>query len=328
MKRVNWQTERIWSINMKKVITIIVTYNRKELLKECLDAVLGQTYSQTNIFIIDNASNDGTYNFLKGNGYLDIANIVYSRLEKNCGGAGGFYEGIKRAEKLNPDWYWLMDDDTIPDTDALEKLILARSKINHRVGYLASCVEGINQEPMNLPEIDITVTDNGYSNWQEYLRYGMVRIRMATFVSLLVSGEAVKKCGLPCRDYFIWGDDSEYTTRIAKYYAAGYLVGSSKVCHKRTGSKNLSLVNETEKNRINQYFYGYRNGLVNSLIYGKKTKVVKELCFRLFTIVNCIGTPYGVEKAYIILKGSISGFKSYSCFKKYILKQIKQEGTE
>ena len=83
----------------EKIAAVVVTYNRKELLKECLDALLRQTYSVDSIILIDNASNDGTPEFLKENGYLDNPKIDYVRLPENTGSAGGFYDGVKRGYK-------------------------------------------------------------------------------------------------------------------------------------------------------------------------------------------------------------------------------------
>ena len=86
---------------MEKVIAVIVTYNRIKLLKECLNAVLSQTYKVHKIVLIDNASTDGTADlFIKGGEY-DKDVIDYRRMETNLGGAGGFYEGIRFAEIWN-----------------------------------------------------------------------------------------------------------------------------------------------------------------------------------------------------------------------------------
>lgn len=47
-----------------KVIAVVVTYNRKKLLLECLDAIFQQTYSISRLILIDNCSTDGTMNEL------------------------------------------------------------------------------------------------------------------------------------------------------------------------------------------------------------------------------------------------------------------------
>ena len=161
--------------------------------------------------------------FIKGGEY-DKDVIDYRRMETNLGGAGGFYEGIKICRDMECDYVWIMDDDTIPYTDCLEKLMSARSKIEGKIGYLASSIIGPDGEPMNVPAIDMRPAKNGYPHWYKYLSDGIVQISRATFVSILVPYDAIKKCGLPCKDYFIWGDDSEYTMRISKYYAPAYFV--------------------------------------------------------------------------------------------------------
>lgn len=150
---------------MEKVIAVIVTYNRIKLLKECLNAVLSQTYKVHKIVLIDNASTDGTADlFIKGGEY-DKDVIDYRRMETNLGGAGGFYEGIKICRDMECDYVWIMDDDTIPYTDCLEELMSARSKIEGKIGYLASSIIGPDSEPMNVPAIDMRPAKNGYSQF-------------------------------------------------------------------------------------------------------------------------------------------------------------------
>jgi rhamnopyranosyl-N-acetylglucosaminyl-diphospho-decaprenol beta-1,3/1,4-galactofuranosyltransferase len=52
------------------VCAVVVTYNRKNLLLECLEAIRRQTRPVDGIYIIDNASDDGTPELLKENGYI------------------------------------------------------------------------------------------------------------------------------------------------------------------------------------------------------------------------------------------------------------------
>ena len=51
------------------VCAVVVTYNRKNLLLECLEAIRRQTRPVDRIYIIDNASDDGTPELLKEKGY-------------------------------------------------------------------------------------------------------------------------------------------------------------------------------------------------------------------------------------------------------------------
>ena len=103
----------------ERVCAVIVTYNRKALLKECLEAVLAQTRPPDHVLVVDNASTDGTAEMLRE----EFPQVEVLRLPENQGGAGGFHEGMKRAYEEGFDWLWLMDDDTIPRPEALEALL-------------------------------------------------------------------------------------------------------------------------------------------------------------------------------------------------------------
>jgi rhamnopyranosyl-N-acetylglucosaminyl-diphospho-decaprenol beta-1,3/1,4-galactofuranosyltransferase len=103
------------------VAAVVVTFNRKVLLCECLDALLAQNVAVDRIVLINNASSDGTEDYLREKGYLGNELIDYVRMPINGGGAGGFHEGVKRAYEAGFAWLWLMDDDVEPLPDALRK---------------------------------------------------------------------------------------------------------------------------------------------------------------------------------------------------------------
>jgi len=112
-------------MSKETVAAVVVTYNRKHLLKECLDALLAQTRPIDAIIVMDNASTDGTPEFLEAQGYLTNPIIDYVRLSENTGGAGGFHYGVKRGYEQGFDWLWLMDDDVKPVNSTLAELVAA-----------------------------------------------------------------------------------------------------------------------------------------------------------------------------------------------------------
>ena len=73
-----------------RLAAVVVTYNRKQLLVECLRALLRQTVCIDRIFIINNASTDGTNEYLEEQGLLSYASINLENMNQNEGGAGGF----------------------------------------------------------------------------------------------------------------------------------------------------------------------------------------------------------------------------------------------
>ena len=260
---------------MKKVEAVIVTYNRKEMLVQCLEAVLNQNVKLDTIIVIDNCSTDNTQGFLEEKGYLHNEKILYRRLESNTGGAGGFYEGMKIAREMNPDWVWIMDDDVIPEKNCLEELLNADMITKEEVSFYASAIRNDEGVAMNVPKI-FRNQYTKYTDWYHYLEDGMVQIVKATFVSLLINGKAIEKCGLPWAPFFIWGDDSEYTQRLIRDFGPAYMVGASKALHLRGSAEELSIVKETNVNRIPLYFYLYRNNLIGFWEY--EDALYKFLC--------------------------------------------------
>lgn len=224
---------------MKKdrIAAVIVTYNRKELLQKCIESLLHQTYPLDKIFIIDNASTDGTQTFLEERCYFKNQNIIaYIRLEKNIGGSGGFCEGIKRAYEDGYDWIWIMDDDTEPAQDSLQQLV--------RYVYLNQTSPSVLAPAVLASNGEILLSTRGYLNLQkiwplpfrilkakDYHTSDYIEINFASFVGILLSKEAVWCVGFPNPNFFIYGDDVEYCIRLRKC-ARIYLIPKSIVYHK------------------------------------------------------------------------------------------------
>lgn len=305
------------------VIAIVVTYNRKLLLKECLISILNQSYPVERLIIVDNCSTDGTDTMIRSDIQLKDDRISYIRTERNLGGAGGFARGLKIVEDSSQDWIWIMDDDTIPDPSALENLIrVIKENPLDKISFLASCVKGIDGEPMNVPVIDDRPTPNGYADWYFRLNKKMVKILTATFVSILISHNALNSVGLPCVEFFIWGDDTEYTTRLTRYYGSAYLVGDSDVCHKRVNAKKLELKSESDIGRISNYFYYYRNNIILTRFYSGITATLRLILKDIFYALKQIRTVHGILKFKIIISAIGSACINYNKFKNYINSQI------
>lgn len=289
-----------------KVCAVVVTYNRKDILLQCLTAILQQTIKIEKLVIVDNNSTDGTEKLLEEQGYFDNKVICYQKLMENTGGAGGFHEGMKIARSMNPDWVWIMDDDVIPERNCLEELLKADAITREEVSFYASAIRNADGMAMNVPKLNRKQFTK-YIDWYQYLDNGIVQITKATFVSLLINGKAIQKCGLPWAPFFIWGDDSEYTQRIIRDYGPAYMVGTSKAIHMRGSGEELSIVRETNVNRIPMYFYLYRNNLIGFWEY--ENALYRFLCMGklgLDFFLVLFKAQYKGKKMKVILKAFFS----------------------
>lgn len=210
---------------MKKVVAIVVTYNRLEFLKKCIAKLQEQTYELEHIVVIDNASTDHTSKYMSLKAAEDTK-IIYCRMQENLGGSGGFAAGIKKATELNNDYLWVMDDDTIPTKEALEKLLAADKLLNGNWGFLSSNVRWTDGSPAKMNQLTTSQI------WSDHIEKGLVTVKTGTFVSLLMKNKDVTNIGLPISEFFIWGDDTEYTIRLSKKLA-GYFVNDSIVTHEK-----------------------------------------------------------------------------------------------
>ena len=102
---------------------VVVTYNRKALLIECLEALARQTHRLERVLVVDNASTDGTLEALEASGIAGRVPVDYLRLKRNGGGAEGFHYGVREALRSDTGWIWLMDDDCEPTPACLADLL-------------------------------------------------------------------------------------------------------------------------------------------------------------------------------------------------------------
>jgi rhamnopyranosyl-N-acetylglucosaminyl-diphospho-decaprenol beta-1,3/1,4-galactofuranosyltransferase len=220
------------NLPMYDICAIVVTYNRKELLCECLDALLAQTYPPQRIYVIDNNSGDGTYALLDQKGHLTNPCIDYEKLPENIGGAGGFSHGLQKAHRAGHDFYYLLDDDAEPKNDAIEKLA---AFLNKGYGAYASAVYS-NYELKetnyrgNFDFCDFYPVLHKALRLEEYAKES-VSIDMASFVGFLISHHAVTQIGFPKTEFFIHYDDTEYCIRLSKVSKI-LMIPASVIYHK------------------------------------------------------------------------------------------------
>lgn len=273
------------------IAAIVVTHNRLQLLKECIAALEAQYRKPDEIIVIDNGSEDGTSEWL-----LQQTSVTHLR-QANTGSSGGQHTGMDLAWRKGHDWFWCMDDDTIPQPGALAALIGAPAISMRETGLLASVVRWTDGtiHTMNAPQIAGTTTllnkfrfDHAQAakqlaNFLQIIKDHCVEISTATFVSALVSRRAVEEAGLPLKDMFIWGDDTEFTTRINRHFKM-YCVLTSEVVHKTFSNEGPPRRNIRPDQSL-KYYYGVRNTLVVFRSEGTSWLITSSKITVFFTIL-------------------------------------------
>lgn len=296
---------------MNSTIAVVVTYNRLELLKEGIQAILGQT-SPCDILIVDNASTDETpiwaKDFIKTH-----PTVFYENTGANIGGAGGFNYGMRRGVEMGYDYVWIMDDDAIAKPNALEELQKADQKLRQKssaYGFLASVVYWTDG---SLCEMNRQRTKTHYilpEDVEKALKNKvMIPIETATFVSLLIPSETIRAVGLPIKEFFIWSDDVEYTVRITIHHKMpAYIVPESAIIHKTNNNVGSSIVRD-DAERIDRYRYAIRNGN-----YAYRHYSARHFCSYLYTLTKSwfriwfCSKDHKIKRSHVLISSFWKGF--------------------
>jgi dTDP-4-dehydrorhamnose reductase len=291
---------------MDQIFAVVLSYKRQGLLKRCLDGISAQSRPCAGIIVVDNASNDGTEEMLLQS---QLANLKVYVLSDNTGASGGFSAGFRIAYQQGADFVWMMDDDVIPEPDALEKLLEADQRLaehNQPRSFLLSMAFTENGLLTNVPRIDERTNAIDYENWPALLHLGVVPVRPATYVSILVPRQTLTRHGLPLAPMFMWGDDTEFTLRISRD-TPGYLVAASKVLHLRRISGAIDILREPDPKRIELHRHLVRNELFVARKYFRKRRVLGLFTSRLALVAGMLIRGQ-FAKARIISTGLMESF--------------------
>ena len=207
------------------LVAVVVTYQRLEKLRVTLARLLAAPADLlTAAVVVDNASTDGTADFLSGH---NDPRLTVIRCDTNLGGAGGFERGMRAAvARFDPDWIVVMDDDARPQPGALAAFH-AQKPSGWDAVAAAVYYPGGGICEMNRPSI------NPFRHLPSFLRTALrgrggfhippaaydgppSAIDVASFVGLFLSRAAIARAGYPDGGLFVYGEDGIYTLGLSQ----------------------------------------------------------------------------------------------------------------
>lgn len=256
-----------------KYAIVIVTYNRKQLLRECIRRVTNQTVPAADIIIVNNASTDGTRIYLDELGKQDkIYDII--NLPQNIGGAGGFSVGIEHAATKEVECILIMDDDAMLSKNYMELLLLARSDKPQYKAFAG--IVKVNGKIDLFHRRSISKAGMMFKKYgEEKYHSSYFECEMASFCGMLLDVSVVEKIGLPHSYYFICHDDAEYSLRVSEY--SKFLVVTDAILDHKT-----KLDNDVHPRRYDwKDYYSIRNRI---LLVNEHGTIIDKM----FTIVDIL----------------------------------------
>ncbi len=283
------------------IAVVIVTYNRIVKLKKTLDSYCKQSLKPEYLIIVDNASTDGTSEFLdKWKLEKEKFCKIIIHAKSNLGGSGGFHLGEEAALKLEVNWILIADDDAYPNPDYLERLItFIQEHKNERISAVCGKVLQHNSFDNEHRVIKTTPLNGQWKRklTKQELSMDYLRIDLSSYVGILINKEALKKVGLVNKDYFIWLDDFEHCVRLHEYGDI-YCIPSCTIVHDCSEGHDEKVSWKT--------YYGYRNQI--DLFRRHYSK--QFLYFTLLMIVKAVLCPLkgkSFTEAKVRLNGIFDG---------------------
>ncbi len=267
----------------ESVAVVIVSFNRVALLQRCLIGLEAMTRVPDAIYVVDNASTDGTAQLLIDATARGVLPLHVITPVENLGGAGGFHLGMTRAWSDGWDRVWLMDDDVVPAPDCLEvmlahpgpALMAVREDLHGALCEKAATVFDLASPWRIRPKREMV--EDRYPSREQMPE--QVPLENVAFEGFMVTREVIERVGLPDPGFFIFYDDVDYAVRVRR---AGFTI---------LGLRDAVLVRQLDFDQQHDMrgwkgYYMYRNLFVVHRRYGESLLVRwKPLLITLVVLV-------------------------------------------
>lgn len=210
------------------IASVTVVYNGETVLRRHLESIRGQTRSVDEIIVVDNSSSDRSLALLQN----EYPNVTILKLPDNLGVGGGLNAGLEYAAlRKGHDWVWIFDQDSAPEPDALQQLLLARHHLNGAQKKTAIL------SPVCVDPRTGMITRGLAWRGAQLLPTAVKDDQPITFFDSVVSSgslicrSAIQTAGLPRSDFFMDFVDHEHCLRLRR---AGFMIAAvrdSRVQH-------------------------------------------------------------------------------------------------
>ncbi len=225
--------------NTHKIAAIVLSFSREEDLKKVIFSLKNQTRELDEIIVIFQGTNPKILEWLNAQTGITV------KQQGNIGSAGGFTSGLKMSIAKGYHWTWLLDDDAIPELNALEEMTICPYFDYKKTSLLSSVVMNPNREVYMSP-----AAMNSNLWYGNVMQDGCVPIYGSSWIGCLISSQSVIDFGLPVEEFFMYDEDAEFTSRVASQRSA-YCVIKSIVIHYQKGSF------DPFKNKVDMLKHGY-----------------------------------------------------------------------
>lgn len=265
---------------MARVIVLILSYNGKSLLEDCINSYLGNNYSNFKIAVIDNGSTDGTKEFIES--YFPQAKVL--RTDINLKYSGGLNFGLKYAFKMQKaDYVLISNNDVVADKNLISALV-ETGEAHKEAGFIIGKVY-YYEKPDTLQTVgkkfDPVLWNGGHIGQGEIDtgQYDQIAERAwCDDIFWLVKRELYEKTGGYDTEFAFQGEDFDWQVRAKQL---GYKIMYTP--HAKLWHKESMTIGKTSPFKA---YYDARNPLIVHMKYRSADEFRKFFHIRLKSILQ------------------------------------------
>jgi GT2 family glycosyltransferase len=218
--------------NLPKVFVVVLNYNGKASLLECLRSLHNCSYPNLEIIVVDNASNDGSLEIAKNT----YGNLIYIKNSKNIGFSSGNNIGIRYALEKFGEYVFLLNNDAEVQKDTILDLVEFAQK-DASLGIVSPII--LNKKDSGVwfagGKIDWLKMRATHKN---IVPAKPMQIEYASGCAMLIKNIVFKKVGLFDEDYFLYYEDTDFSLKTLRNNFQIFLLPSAKISHWEHSNKN------------------------------------------------------------------------------------------
>lgn len=237
-----------------KLAVIIVNYNVKYFLKQCLESVYNSTSLENiEVYVVDNDSKDGSVEMV----VESFPKVKLIANKKNVGFSTANNQAIKET---NADYVVLLNPDTLVQSDSFEKVIKFMDEHPDAGGLGVTMIDGngkfLPESKRGLPTPEVAFFKIfGFSKiFPKSKKFGKYhlgyldknethKIEVLSGAFMAMRMETLDKVGLLDEDFFMYGEDIDLSYRITQGGYENYYFPGTTIIHYKGESTKKSSVN-------------------------------------------------------------------------------------
>lgn len=213
---------KMLNLNEEPLVTVnILSYNRKDELRNTLTKVFELDHKNIEVIVVDNASSDGAPEMVE----REFPNVNLKKLDKNIGIAG-WNKGFEAAKG---EYILVLDDDSYPDYESIGKALNCFH--DESVGIVYMPVYNLHHKQLEGNNIDV-------NNPQTFIGCGG-----------LIKTEVIRNVGVYSDLLFLYEHEIEFSMRV---YNEGFIIKycPDAIIYHENSLKNRKVINKIDQRKI------------------------------------------------------------------------------